>query len=148
NVRGYLEAVQDGVVEPDEETLGIMQHELSHLTRLVDDLQELALVEAGQLKLSLDQVDLRELVELELRALRPRAEAQGVELVYRFAPDLPTISADPVRLGQVLRNVLRNSLAHTERGGRIATRVAVEDQSLLVKIRDTGTGISAEDLPH
>jgi signal transduction histidine kinase/arylsulfatase A-like enzyme len=148
NVRGYLEAIQDGVVQPDDETLGIMEHELSQLTRLVEDLQELALVEAGQLKLSRGEVDLRELVNLEVRALRPRAEGLGVDLVYRFGANVPIISADAVRLGQILRNILRNALAHTGPGGRITTRVVADDRSVLVRIKDTGSGILPEDLPH
>jgi signal transduction histidine kinase/arylsulfatase A-like enzyme len=148
NIRGYLEAIQDGVAEPNEETLGILQYELNQITRLVDDLQELALVEAGQLKLSREALDVRELVSLELRAVRPQAEAQGVELVARLSPDLPSISADAGRLGQAIRNVVRNALAHTPRGGRVMVRVAAEDDAVAVRIRDTGPGIAPEHLPH
>src|SRR5687768_6164713 len=75
SVRGYLEAIQDGVAEPDEATLCVIQYELAQLTRLIDDLQELALVETGQLALSREQVDLADLVRWELQALRPEADA-------------------------------------------------------------------------
>ena len=148
NVRGYLEAIQDGVAEPDEQTLGVLQYELAQLTRLVDDLQELALAEAGQLKLSLQSVDLKQLVEQEVLGFRPQAEARGVELLTTVQPGLPDIPADPDRLGQVVRNILRNALTHTPGGGRITVGLAHEDGWAEIRVQDTGQGIAPEHLPH
>lgn len=148
NIRGYLEGIQDGVVRPNAETLAIMEHELAQLTRLVDDLQDLALVEAGQLALMRRDTDLNELVSQELRILRPQAEARGVELVAQPPSTLPIISADDGRLGQAIRNILRNALAHTPASGRITASVTGEDGAVVVRIQDTGSGIAPEHLPH
>jgi signal transduction histidine kinase/arylsulfatase A-like enzyme len=148
NIRGYLEAIADGVARPNEETLSILQSELGQLTRLVDDLEELALAEAGQLKLSREEVDPRETMARQLRALQPQADARGVQLVPRFAPAVPRLSADGGRLGQALGNILRNALTHTPSGGRITASVTSEDGSVIMRVRDTGKGIPPEHLPH
>jgi signal transduction histidine kinase/arylsulfatase A-like enzyme len=168
NIRGYLEGIQDGVVQPTPETLGIIEYELGLLTRLVDDLQELAVVEAGQLALSLDELDVGALADLELRTLRPQADARGVALRSEVAPSLPLILADPGRIGQVLHNILRNALAHTPDGGSIVVRAAPDRSSptsarsaapwrssptlpesgVVLTIEDTGCGIDPEHLPH
>jgi signal transduction histidine kinase len=167
NIRGYLEAIQDGVAEPDEATLGILEHELTQLTRLVDDLQELALVEAGGLTLDRQEVDPAAVVSRGVLALRPQADALGIDLRARIASDLPRMSADGGRLEQALANVLRNALAHTPRGGAVTVTAGLDgDESvgvwdrgsvgggresahaLQIVVRDTGTGIAAEDLPH
>jgi signal transduction histidine kinase/arylsulfatase A-like enzyme len=148
NIRGYIEGIQDGVAEPDEATLGVLQYELTQLTRLVDDLQELALVEAGQLKLSRQSVDLERLIAQEVLGFRPQAEAREVELTTRLRPGLPEISADPGRLGQVLRNMLRNALTHTPTGGRITVSLEQEQRQAVLRVADTGGGIPPEHLPH
>jgi signal transduction histidine kinase/arylsulfatase A-like enzyme len=148
NIRGYLEAIADGVAEPSEETLNILKAELAQLTRLVDDLEELALAEAGKLKLSREDIDPRDAVVQQLRALQPQADGRGVALVPRFAPSLPRLSADAGRLGQAVGNVLRNALAHTPRGGRITASVTAEDRSVVMRVSDTGRGIPPEHLPH
>jgi signal transduction histidine kinase/arylsulfatase A-like enzyme len=149
SVRGYLEAIQDGVAEPDDSTLSVIQYELAQLTRLIDDLQELALVEAGQLALSCEQVDLADLVKWELQALRPEADTGGVALRADLPAELPDLWADGGRLSQVLRNILRNAVAHTPAGGQVNVSLALETgASFLLRIRDTGSGIPADDLPH
>ncbi|MDP8921454.1 MAG: HAMP domain-containing protein, partial [Chloroflexota bacterium] len=119
SVRGYIEAMQDGVVEPDAQTLDTVHRELLQLTRLVDDLQELSLAEAHQLHLDREETDLRELVEWEVRAFRPQAAAQGIGLAVDSMADAPTLWVDPGRVSQIIGNLLRNALAHTPSGGRI-----------------------------
>src|SRR3712207_2485100 len=109
SIRGYLEAIQDGVVEPDEQTLDTVHRELMQLTRLVDDLQELSLAEAHQLYLDREETDVRELVEWEVRAFLPQATAQGVELVMNAPVDAPPIWVDAGRIRQVVGNLLRNA---------------------------------------
>lgn len=148
NICGYLEAIQDGVAEPNAETLGVIEHELKQLTRLVDDLQELALAEAGHLNLVRRELQLGDLVGRELRTFHPQAEMLGVELRAEIAPNLPTVWVDSGRISQALRNILRNALAHTPRGGTITVRAAQEGEWLALRVRDTGSGIAPEDLPH
>jgi signal transduction histidine kinase len=148
NIRGYLEALQDGVVEPDRRIVDSLHEETMLLNRLVDDLQELSLAEAGQLRLDRHPVALADVVDRAVEAVRPRAAAKGVELQVDLPEDLPLVDVDPRRIGQVLRNLLDNGLTHTGPGGEIGIAARASGQWVEVSVRDTGTGIAAEDLPY
>ncbi len=149
SIRGYLEAIQDGVVEPNEETLATVHTELMQLTRLVDDLQELSLAEAHQIQLHFEEVDLRDLVEWEVRAFRPQAATQQLELELEPAagPPIP-LWIDPGRIRQVLGNIVRNALAHTPPGGRITVSLVPRDGRVAIAVNDSGAGIAPDDLEH
>ena len=118
------------------------------LSRLVTDLQELAQAEAGQLRLELQPLALGGVIDQAVGMLRPQADAKGLHLEARVPPDLPLVNADPQRLGQILRNLLNNSVAHTPPGGTITVTASANHQEAAISICDTGQGISAEDLPH
>src|SRR4051812_8953527 len=148
SIQGYLEAIQDGVVEPNDETLATLHQELLQLTRLVDDLQELSLAEARQLQLDLEPVDLVELAEWEVRAFLPQGAAQSVDLKLDAPASLPPVTADAGRIRQVLANLIRNALAHTPSGGEIVVGVREHDGSAVVTVSDTGKGIAPADLEH
>ena len=148
NVRGYLEAIQDGVVQPDERVIASLYEETMLLNRLVDDLQDLSLAEAGQLGLERQPVALADVVDRAIEAARPRAMAEGVALQTDLPEDLPLVDVDPRRIGQVLRNLLENGLTHTEPGGKIGVAARTAGQWVEVSVQDTGTGIAAEDLPY
>jgi signal transduction histidine kinase len=148
NIRGYLEALQDGVIEPQQQVIDSLHEEAMLLNRLVDDLQELALAEAGQLHMERMPTDLGPLAQQAVAALRPRAEAAGVELHVDLPSRLPPVKVDPERIGQVLRNLLNNAVTHTSRGGTVAVAAGMGDGSVRVSVRDTGVGIAAEDLPY
>ena len=148
SIRGYLEAIQDGVVEPNRETLDTVHRELMQLTRLVDDLQELSLAEARQLQLDREEVDVAELVDWEVRAFRPQAAARQVELDVAVVGSIPRLELDPGRISQVLGNILRNALAHTPSGGRVRVDVARAAGQVTIGIDDTGPGIAPADLEH
>jgi signal transduction histidine kinase len=149
NIRGYLEALQDGVIEPQRQVIDSLHEEAMLLNRLVDDLQELALAEAGQLHMEQMPTDLGPLVQQAVVALRPRADAAGIELHVDLPPHLPPVNVDPERIGQVLRNLLSNAVTHTPRGGTVTVATpGTNDGSVRVSVRDTGVGIAAEDLPY
>ena len=80
--------------------------------------------------------------------LRPQAHAKQVALEVTVPPDLPPVDVDAERIGQVLRNLLNNTIAHTPEGGAITVNTMVQGQQVAVAIRDTGEGISPEHLPH
>jgi len=147
NIRGYLEALQDGVVEPERHIIDSLHEEAMLLNHLIDDLQELSLAEAGQLRLERQPVALADIVDRAIGAVRLRAEAKGVTLQVELPEDL-LVDVDPQRIGQVLRNLLDNALAHTPPGGEIAIVGHVEGQWVEVSVQDTGSGIAAEDLPY
>jgi len=155
NIRGYLEAIQDGVVQPERGIIDSLYEEAILLNSLVDDLQELSLAEAGQIRLERQPVALADIVDRAVEAVRPRAEAEGITLQVDLLEDL-LVDGDPQRIGQVLRNLLDNGLTHTPPGGEVgvAARAACpepsrrSDQWVEVSVRDTGAGIAAEDLPY
>jgi len=148
NIRGYLEALRDGVVEPDRRITDSLYEEAMLLNHLVDDLQALSLAEAGQLRLQRQPVALADIVEQAVGAFGSRAQAEGNPLQIDLPDDLPLVDVDPQRIGQVLRNLLDNGLTHTSQAGQIKVTACVRDSWIEVSVRDTGSGIAAEDLPH
>jgi signal transduction histidine kinase len=148
NVRGYLEAFRDGVMEPDSTNIDSVYEEAMLLNRLVDDLQELSLAEAGQLRLDRQAVSLSEVLTRSVEALQARAAARSVSLVASLPRDLPALDADPHRLAQILGNLLSNGLSHTPAGGEIRVTASASDGMISVVVSDTGQGIAGEDLPY
>jgi signal transduction histidine kinase len=148
NIQGYLEAVKDGLLEPDEGTIDTIHGQVLHLGRLVEDLRLLAQAESGGLHLELETDSLDELVSRSVDAARPRAEASGVDLVYRPPGQLTLVDMDRTRIAQVVSNILDNAVQHTPAGGQV--RVAVDtagDARARVTVDDDGEGIPSEDLP-
>jgi signal transduction histidine kinase len=148
NVRGYLEALRDGVVEPTAETIASVHEEAMLLNRLVDDLQELAMAEAGQLKLVRQPVDLKVVAEKAIQSLKAQAAEKDVIMEICLPDDLPLVEADAERLGQVLRNLLKNAIFNTPSGGKITIQARIVDSQVEVSVQDNGLGISAEHLPY
>lgn len=148
NLRGYLEAVRDGLLAPDAALVENLYEETMLLSRLVADLQELAQAEAGQLKLLRAATALSGIIELAVAMFRPQAEAKGLTLEVALPDNLPLVDVDRERIGQVLRNLLTNALAYTPAGGRIVVTAEARAAEVLVAVQDTGTGIPAEHLPY
>lgn len=147
NIRGYLEAAQDGLITPDTALVNNLYEEVMLLNRLVDDLQELALAEAGQLPLERRPVEVSEVARMAIEAIRPQAEAAGLELSLDLPSDLPPVAADPHRIGQVLRNLLNNALEFTPRGGQITLTARLDGGWVCLEVGDSGPGIAPEQLP-
>ena len=147
NISGYLEAAQDGLIAPDAALVDNLSEETLLLRRLVDDLQELALAEAGQLRLQRQIVAVATLITQSAEALKPQADARGVRFRVELPADLPPVDADPGRIGQVLRNLLHNALTHTPTGGAITLSARPHDTLVAISVRDTGAGIPPEHLP-
>ena len=149
NIRGYLEAIEDGVVAADEATLRTLREEAAQLNGMIDDLQELAQAEDGTLRLDREPLAPAELVARATDAARPRAAEKGISLVGTAESSLPLVLVDPQRLGQVLQNLLTNALRHTPAGGRVTIEARhTTAGSVAISVTDTGSGIAPEDLPH
>ncbi|MGW8226397.1 MAG: sensor histidine kinase [Anaerolineales bacterium] len=148
NVRGYLEALRDGVVKPTPETIASVYEEAMLLNRLVDDLQELALAEAGQLKLVCQPVDIRQVIDKAVQSLKTQALEKEIDLIAVLQDNLPLVNADAERMGQVLRNLLKNAIINTPVGGEIRIQARLIDSQVEVSVQDNGMGISAEHLPY
>ncbi|HVS00120.1 MAG TPA: HAMP domain-containing sensor histidine kinase [Thermoanaerobaculia bacterium] len=140
-LQGRIEGLLDGVYPRDETRLGELLEETRHLSRLVEDLGTLAHAEAGALELRKEVIDLGDLVRDVVTAL-PRP------IVAEVPAELPAIEVDPVRIRQVLLNLLANALRHTPEEGVIAVEVEARPQRMLIRVRDNGSGITPEDLPH
>jgi two-component system sensor histidine kinase BaeS len=147
NIQGYLEAAQDGVVPTDDALVASLLDDATTLGRLVDDLQVLALADAGRLTLRRQPVDAAEVVQAAVAAQRGAAAAARVEL-EADAPGAVPVVADPDRLRQVLGNLVGNALRYTHPGGRIGVAAAVAGGGAVLTVRDTGVGIAPEHLPH
>ncbi|WP_214325121.1 sensor histidine kinase [Nonomuraea sediminis] len=147
NLRGWLEAAQDGVAELDPTLIASLVEEILLLQHIVDDLQELALADAGKLRLHLEPVHLGDLLDQVTTAHRGRAEAAGLTLTTEVTGD-PPLTADPVRLRQAIGNLVTNSLRYTPRSGHITLSARQDGDHILIEVTDTGIGIRAEHLPH
>jgi signal transduction histidine kinase len=148
NLQGYLEVLRDGLTPPTPEVLAVLHDESLLLSRLVTDLQDLALAEAGQLSLAPEPVDLTEPIATALDALRPQADAKQLTLAATLPDTLPQVDVDLARLSQILRILLRNAIAHTPPGGSIEVNAAANQDGVAVAVRDTGSGIPPEHLPY
>ncbi|MFI7339122.1 sensor histidine kinase [Streptomyces sp. NPDC050085] len=147
NLRGYLEALRDGVVEPTPELLDSLHREALLQQRIVDDLQDLALAEAGALTYHRAPVALRELLDTCRTAHRQQAEDAGVRVELAAARPV-FVHGDPDRLRQVLGNLVVNALRVTAPGGVVTLALNAQGDRAVIEVRDTGTGIRPEDLPH
>ncbi len=148
NVYGYLEAIRDDVVKPDKATIASLSEEVTLLTRLVDDLQELTLADAGELKLVRQPEDISQLIAQSVTAIRTKINSKGLEISSEVQEGLPLVNIDYYRIGQVLRNLLENAYKHTASGGKIIVTARRENNMVKISVNDTGEGISAEDLPN
>jgi len=146
-IRGNLEGILDGVYPADEAHLGPILDETATMARLLDDLSTLSLAEAGALKLHREPTAAAELIADVVAAFAPRAAELGVALAGEAAP-LPDLDADPVRVRQVLENLIANALRHTPRGGGVRVTARLDRRAALFAVADTGTGIAPEILPR
>lgn len=156
-IRGNLEGMLDGIYPPDETNLRALLDETNFLSRLIEDLRTVALAESGALKLKKEPTDLVMLVRDTLTAFQSQADAAGVKLTVE-TPDetnqpqetrfIANLELDPVRMRQVLSNLVANALRYTPAGGYVHVKCgSVQDQALL-EVTDDGPGIAPEDLPH
>jgi signal transduction histidine kinase len=118
------------------------------MARLLDDLQTLSTAEAGVLRLHRERVDPASLAEDAVAAFRARAGTAGVTLGWRAAPGLPELDVDPVRVGEVLANLLSNAVRHTPPGGSVEIALEPSAAGVAFTVSDTGSGIASQDLPQ
>lgn len=150
NIQGYLEAIKDGVLEPDASAIDTLHGETVHLSRLVDDLQLLAVADAGALKLHKVPLLLQTIAERAVNAARPRALEREIDLQFRCEGEPPVADLDPTRFTQVVGNLLDNAISHTEPGGTIVVSVGSSDdagqRNTVLQVANEGNPISDDDL--
>ena len=149
-IRGSLEAMLDGLDPADEAHLQPVLDRTELMARLLDDLRTLSMAEAGVLTLHRETMDPRAVAQEAAGAFGSAATDGGVTLDVDVAADAPaTIEADPVRILEVLTNLLANAIRHTPRDGRVTVRVGpAAARGASFEVRDTGPGIAPEQLPN
>ena len=143
---GYLEGLLDDVITPSPALWAQLHGEVSRLTRLTDDLQELSRVESGHVTLDRRPLAPAHLVDAAINRMAPAFAEKGVRLTAGTTSDLPKVQADSDRAGQVLTNLLVNALRHTPPGGEVTVEAAPTHDAVEFRVRDTGSGIPPEHL--
>ncbi len=135
-----------GDVQAVAQARAMMDRQLGHLVRLVDDLLDVARIGQNKIELRRARISLTEVIENAVEIARPVIEAGGHELTVSLPNHAVFLDADLTRLVQVLSNLLTNSAKYTEHGGRIEVTAAQRDDAAVISVRDTGIGIPPEEL--
>jgi signal transduction histidine kinase len=125
----------------------MIERQVVHMTRLIDDLLDGSRVSAGMFRLERSTVDMNDILMLAVEACRPALDARSQQLTMQVSADLPRIDGDPVRLTQIFSNLLDNASKYTPEGGQITLCAQVLDHALVIIVSDNGIGITAEVLP-
>lgn len=153
-IKGYTEALSEGVLPPTPETFQVMHQEAEHLSRLVEDLRTLSLADADELNLNRSLTLPNELLNRTAAAHQHQAQQLAIVLQVQAPPDLPPIWVDPERMAQVLGNLVRNALRYTPANGQITLTAQLNGSStqpgemVILQVQDTGSGIEPALLPH
>jgi signal transduction histidine kinase len=128
-------------------SVDIIDRQAKHLTQLVNGLLDTAHVVTGRITLNIERVDLKEVVKRAIETIQPIIETRSHELTLSFPSQQLKVKGDPVRLVQVVTNLLDNAIKHTPPGGHIHLRVEQQQGDALIRVRDDGVGIPPEKLP-
>jgi two-component system sensor histidine kinase BaeS len=145
-VQGRLEGLLDGIYPRDDRQIAEVLHEAHVLSRLIDDLRTLALSDAGALPLQKEPTDSVALVQDVVRGMQTEARRKPVTLNVNAPPGEILTDVDPVRIREVITNLLSNAIRHTPAGGAVTVSIAQSDGNVAVTVADTGEGISADEV--
>ena len=147
-VRGYHEAIADGVLPADRATFERIEAEISRIERLVDDVGRVSIAEERGLSLHRSEVAVGDLLRVAARAEELAFEAKGVRLTLGLDASARSVIVDPDRMQEVLANLLENALRHTPAGGHVDLSARSVAEGVAITVRDSGDGIAAEHLPR
>jgi PAS domain S-box-containing protein len=137
---------EDGVLQRDARS--VIERQVGQLSRLVDDLLEVSRITTGRIRLNLERLDVRHVVERAIESARPVIDRRRHHLDVSLPPQPVWLRADPTRLEQVVVNLLNNAAKYTDEGGRISIAVVEDGEDMVMSVEDTGVGIAADLLPH
>jgi two-component system sensor histidine kinase BaeS len=146
-LQGKLESIQEGAIKPTEEVVLELTDEVYRLNRLVSDLQQLSLAEAGKLLLNKQSVELKPLIDRVCGYLQLLADEKKITLKYDRIPTECLLQLDADRMTQVIVNLVGNALRHTPVQGLVEVVAQVQDHTIIIQVRDTGQGIPEDVLP-
>jgi signal transduction histidine kinase len=145
-LQGRLEGLRDGVYERDASQIAQLLEETHVLSRLVEDLRTLSLTESGALQLHRERTDIVGLVQDTLRSMHEEADRKAIALGTNADEDETVVELDPVRIREVVTNLVSNALRHTPAGGAVNVSIGHTESSVAVTVSDTGEGMSAEEV--
>ena len=125
-----------------------IDRQVEHLVRLVDDLLDVSRIMHGIVELRKERVDLAEVVARAVETMQPSIDARGHQLTVTMPPEPLPVDADPIRLSQVIGNLLDNASKYTRRAGRIFLTIGREGGEVVLRVKDHGVGMAPELLPH
>ncbi len=150
SIRGFSQAIMDGTANTPElaaHVAGIIHEEAGRLSRMVDELLDLARIESGQMTMERERLDLGGIIRAVAERFSIRAHEAGISLEVTVEP-LPTVIGDGDRLAQVLTNLIDNAIKYTPSGGTISVCAAPDGDGVKITVSDTGEGIPEEELPR
>lgn len=151
SIRARAEALADGVVAQPQDValyLNAIRNDTNALNHLIDDLGELAKIDAGGLTLDVMPFPIGDLISDCIESMQAIADEKGVMLSGFASNDAGTANISPQHMQRVLANLIGNAVAHTPAGGKVDVRAMRNDQQVRIEVRDTGEGIAPQDLPH
>jgi PAS domain S-box-containing protein len=136
--------------DPDlrKKARGVMERQLAQMVRLIDDLLDVSRITRNKLQLRKERVELATAIQGALETIRPLLETAGHELTVELPAEPVPLDADPTRLTQIFTNLLNNAVKYTEKGGHVHLAAERQGSEVVVSVRDTGIGVTAEHLPH
>lgn len=147
-LKANLEGIGDGVVEPDREQIGSLTEEVDCLTKMVSDLRDLSLLEAGQRNPELTIFNINLILRQVINKMGPVADEKNIELHLENPNAIFLVWADAAMVNQIVYNLISNGIRYTASGGKVIVKVTQEESMARVTVRDTGIGIGPEDLEH
>jgi two-component system sensor histidine kinase BaeS len=147
SLRGYTEALADGVIDASPEMLRTVHGEIERLTRLVQELDALARRGVDTRAQASTAIDLGDIVRRTLDLKAPQLAGRAIEVRIDISPELPSLVADPDGIGQVVTNLVQNAAQYASNGGEIVVRISAEDSAIRCTIANSGEQIPAEELP-
>jgi signal transduction histidine kinase len=147
-MQGRLEGMIDGIYPRDAAHVAQVLEDARILARLVEDLRTLAHAESGTLALEKESIDPGMLIREAVASLRAAADARGVALSVRGDIDLPSIDADPIRIREVITNVVANAIRYSPPGAEVVVASHADPDRVVISVSDAGPGIASEDLPR
>lgn len=150
-IKGYSQAIDEGMVQTEEDKekfVKVIRKEAERMTRMVEDLFDLAQMDEGQLQLNKEVVNFDKIIQNMIETVRPQAEAKQIHIIYHPPSSEPVIEGDADRLSQVLFNLFDNAIRHTPDGGNIDVVTRVNQENVNIDISDSGNGIPANQQPY
>jgi PAS domain S-box-containing protein len=149
-ILGYARMLRSGTIAPDKQKKAVdtIERNATSLTQIVEDVLDVSRIVSGKIRLTVQPVELPDIIRAAVEAIAPAAEARGVRVESILDPHAAPISGDPERLQQVMWNLLSNAVKFTNRGGKVQVRLEHVNSHVEVTVSDTGIGIAPEFLPY